>query len=91
MFLDDSFSFSFHCRVVDLCRNVKDRLLRECRSHGICFPALASCRVTQSYDVGACVYFYFAFNYQGVSDPVHTYECIEVFNYFVNIFCKHVL
>lgn len=64
-------------RVVDLCRNVKDRIQREVRSHGIHFPAFASCRVTQSYDVGACVYFYFAFNYQGVSDPVHTYECIE--------------
>lgn len=66
---------------------MKDRLLRECRSHGICFPALASCRVTQSYDVGACVYFYFAFNYQGVSDPVHTYECIEVIGVFLLSFC----
>lgn len=61
-----------------MCRNVKDRIQREVRNHGIHFPAFASCRVTQSYDVGACVYFYFAFNYQGVSDPVHTYECIEV-------------
>ncbi|XP_054713669.1 alkyldihydroxyacetonephosphate synthase, peroxisomal-like [Uloborus diversus] len=64
-------------RVTDLCRNVKDRIQREVRGHGIQFPAFASCRVTQSYDVGACVYFYFAFNYQGVSDPVHTYESIE--------------
>lgn len=80
----------FYCRVVDLCRNVKDRLLRECRSHGICFPALASCRVTQSYDVGACVYFYFAFNYQGVSDPVHTYECIEVTGVFLLFDIIHV-
>ncbi|KFM76070.1 Alkyldihydroxyacetonephosphate synthase, peroxisomal, partial [Stegodyphus mimosarum] len=64
-------------RVIDLCRNVKDRIHREVRSHGIQYPAFASCRVTQSYDVGACVYFYFAFGYIGVSDPVHTYESIE--------------
>lgn len=41
-----------------------------------------TCRVTQTYDAGACVYFYFAFNYRGLSDPVHVYEEIEV-RYFV--------
>lgn len=35
-------------------------------------------RVTQTYDAGACVYFYFAFNYRGLSDPVHVYEQVEV-------------
>lgn len=66
------------CRVVDLCRNVKDVIVRECHSHGVSLPPLASCRVTQTYDAGACVYFYFAFNYTGVQDPVHVYEEIEV-------------
>ncbi|NXU01163.1 ADAS protein, partial [Buphagus erythrorhynchus] len=33
---------------------------------------------TQQNDAGACVYFYFAFNYRGISDPVHVYEQIEV-------------
>ncbi len=48
--------------------------------HGIVKPALITCRVTQTYDAGACVYFYFAFNYQdGIDgqDPVHLYEKIE--------------
>lgn len=36
-----------------------------------------TCRVTQTYDVGACVYFYFAFNYRGMSDPVRVFEEIE--------------
>ena len=35
-------------------------------------------RVTQTYDAGACVYFYFGFNYRGVADPVRLYEDIEV-------------
>uniref|UniRef100_A0A7N6FIL9 Alkylglycerone-phosphate synthase n=1 Tax=Anabas testudineus TaxID=64144 RepID=A0A7N6FIL9_ANATE len=35
-------------------------------------------RVTQTYDVGACVYFYFAFNYKGLSDPIHVYDEIVI-------------
>lgn len=35
-------------------------------------------RVTQTYDAGACVYFYLAFNYTGVSDPMGAFEEIEV-------------
>jgi len=38
------------------------------------------CRVTQTYDAGACMYFYFGFKYAGLGDPVHVYEEIEVSN-----------
>uniref|UniRef100_A0A671PUG6 Alkylglycerone-phosphate synthase n=1 Tax=Sinocyclocheilus anshuiensis TaxID=1608454 RepID=A0A671PUG6_9TELE len=65
-------------RVLDLCRNVKERIVRECKERGVQFPPLSTCRVTQTYDAGACVYFYFAFNYRGLSDPVHVYEQVEV-------------
>uniref|UniRef100_A0A4W3IKB2 Alkylglycerone-phosphate synthase n=1 Tax=Callorhinchus milii TaxID=7868 RepID=A0A4W3IKB2_CALMI len=64
-------------RVLDLCRNVKEKLVRECKERGVQFPPLATCRVTQTYDAGACVYFYFAFNYRGLSDPIHVYDQIE--------------
>ncbi|XP_075685625.1 alkyldihydroxyacetonephosphate synthase, peroxisomal isoform X1 [Rhinoderma darwinii] len=64
-------------RVLDLCRNVKERIVQECKERGVQFPPLSTCRVTQTYDAGACVYFYFAFNYRGISDPVHVYEEIE--------------
>uniref|UniRef100_A0A8C7SBR5 Alkylglycerone-phosphate synthase n=1 Tax=Oncorhynchus mykiss TaxID=8022 RepID=A0A8C7SBR5_ONCMY len=64
-------------RVLDLCRNVKERINRECKERGVQFQPLTSCRVTQTYDAGACVYFYFAFNYRGLADPVHTYERVE--------------
>lgn len=33
--------------------------------------------MTQTYDAGACVYFYFGFNYAEIKDPVETYEHIE--------------
>lgn len=59
-----------------LCYNVKAVVAAECKNHGIDF-FLVSCRVTQTYDAGACVYFYFGFRYNEESDPVHTYEEIE--------------
>ncbi|XP_014380486.1 alkyldihydroxyacetonephosphate synthase, peroxisomal [Alligator sinensis] len=64
-------------RVLDLCRNVKERIVRECKERGVQFAPLSTCRVTQTYDAGACVYFYFAFNYRGISEPLHVYEQVE--------------
>ncbi|XP_037379506.1 alkyldihydroxyacetonephosphate synthase, peroxisomal [Talpa occidentalis] len=64
-------------RVVDLCRNVKERITRECKEKGVQFAPLSTCRVTQTYDAGACVYFYFAFNYRGISDPLTVFEQTE--------------
>lgn len=34
--------------------------------------------MTQTYDAGACIYFYFAFNYRGISDPLTVFEQTEV-------------
>lgn len=68
-------------RCLDLCRNVKERIRQEIKKYEITKPALITCRVTQTYDAGACVYFYFAFNHQnGVkgSDAVRIYETIEI-------------
>jgi len=63
-----------HCYT--LCENVKTRVAHECRSRDI-KNFFITCRVTQTYDVGACVYFYFAFNSRGMQDPVKVYEEIE--------------
>ncbi|KAG1714620.1 Alkyldihydroxyacetonephosphate synthase, peroxisomal [Nymphon striatum] len=65
-------------RVLDLCKNVKHRVKSECVKHEIVHPPLITCRVTQSYDSGACVYFYFAYNFNGVDNPVEIYEAIEM-------------
>ncbi|CAF3754184.1 unnamed protein product [Rotaria socialis] len=67
-------------RVIDLCRNVKKRIITECEKHGVKYPPFSSCRVTQTYDAGACIYFYFVMNYNDIrpgSDPVHIYELVE--------------
>ena len=65
-------------RVKELCHNVKARVERECQYYRISLPPLISCRVTQTYDAGACVYFYLAMNYEGVSDPIGVFSKIEV-------------
>lgn len=42
--------------------------------------------MTQVYDSGACIYFYFGFNYRGLNgDPVEVYERIEVILAFTSI------
>ncbi|CAF0750522.1 unnamed protein product [Didymodactylos carnosus] len=65
-------------RVIDLCRNVKRCIVNECLKYGVKYPPFASCRVTQMYDAGCCVYFYFVMNYNNLSaDPIDVYEKIE--------------
>lgn len=63
-------------RALSLCRNVKHRVARECKAIGVTHFHI-SCRVTQTYDAGCCIYFYMAFNYRGLADPVAAYEDIE--------------
>jgi len=47
-----------------------------CLARGI-LHYMITCRVTQTYDAGSVVYFYFAFNYGSIGDPCHAYEEIE--------------
>uniref|UniRef100_A0A1I8B5T8 Alkylglycerone-phosphate synthase n=1 Tax=Meloidogyne hapla TaxID=6305 RepID=A0A1I8B5T8_MELHA len=66
-------------QLITLCKNVKTLLVHEARKYGIKQHILATCRVTQVYDSGVCVYFYYAFNYRGmdVQKAVEIYEHIE--------------
>lgn len=53
-----------------------NRVAKECKKHGIKY-FLISARVTQSYDAGCCIYFYFGFNGNGVENPLKCYGEIE--------------
>ncbi|CAJ0942711.1 unnamed protein product, partial [Mesorhabditis belari] len=64
-------------KVLNLCRNVKQLIKREAKAAGVKYPVLASCRVTQVYDAGACVYFYFGFNSRGLDNSLEVYDRIE--------------
>ncbi|GAB0086369.1 hypothetical protein DMENIID0001_004190 [Sergentomyia squamirostris] len=61
---------------IDIYLNVKCKSPDECASMGI-KKYLISCRLTQTYDAGACIYFYFGFNSAGITNPTQVYEEIE--------------
>jgi alkyldihydroxyacetonephosphate synthase len=73
---------SFECSVPwdtmnALCKNVKKCLEDSCSKRGITENIFISCRVTQVYETGCCVYFYFGFNYLNRENAIETYEAIE--------------
>ncbi|KAH9632095.1 hypothetical protein HF086_015299 [Spodoptera exigua] len=63
-------------RTLALCANVKQRIRNECAKRGI-DKYLISHRLTQTYDAGCCIYFYFGHYIGNCADPVSTYEEIE--------------
>ncbi|XP_038211714.1 alkyldihydroxyacetonephosphate synthase [Zerene cesonia] len=63
-------------RALALCAATKRRVALECRRRGVA-RYLVSCRLTQTYDAGCCIYFYFGFRSAGCADPLRTYEEIE--------------
>jgi alkyldihydroxyacetonephosphate synthase len=60
-----------------LCTNVKQRLWQEHAKRGLPGRPFVSCRVTQLYDTGVCIYFYFAFHYKGVEHASEVYAELE--------------
>lgn len=73
-------SFETSCpwdKVSQLIKNVKKCLEKSCKTYGVQYPIYTSARVTQVYDSGAAIYFYFGLNYHGLTDPVKIYNEIE--------------
>jgi alkyldihydroxyacetonephosphate synthase len=64
-------------KVESLCENVKQWLFDEHARRGLPGKPFVTCRVTQIYETGACVYFYFAFYFEGVDEPSRVYSEIE--------------
>jgi len=64
-------------RVLILCANVKRRIGEEHARRGLPGKPFVSCRVTQVYHSGVCVYFYFATYVKGVEEPARVYAEIE--------------
>lgn len=64
-------------RAQALIDRVKARILAAHRARGLPGDPFVSCRVTQVYETGCCVYFYMAFYARGVENPVGVYHEIE--------------
>ena len=60
-----------------LCDNVKRRVAEEHSRRNLPGQPFVTCRITQLYDTGVCVYFYFAYYFKGVADPSGIYLEIE--------------
>ena len=76
--LGESFETSVSwSELLPLCENVKRRIHEECAQRGVPGTPFVTCRVTQTYETGVCVYFYFAFYFKGVDRPSHVFAEIE--------------
>lgn len=64
-------------RVLELCDRVKRRVHEEHANRNLPGKPFVTCRVTQVYDTGVAVYFYFAYYYKGVEKPSEVYAEIE--------------
>ena len=64
-------------QVRELCEGVKERVHTEHIALGLPGFPFISCRVTQTYDTGVCVYFYLAYYYKGVDNPSEVYSKLE--------------
>jgi alkyldihydroxyacetonephosphate synthase len=60
-----------------LCENVKRRIRDEHAARKLPGEPFVTCRVTQLYPTGVCVYFYFAFYFKGVENPSAVFAEIE--------------
>ncbi len=60
-----------------LCENVKRRVHDEHAARGLPGKPFVTCRVTQLYQTGVCIYFYLAFGYNGVNNPSEVFAEIE--------------
>ncbi len=64
-------------QALSLCENVKRRLAAEHAARGLPGRPFVTCRVTQVYQTGVCVYFYFGFYHKGVERPDEVYAGLE--------------
>jgi alkyldihydroxyacetonephosphate synthase len=64
-------------RALELCENVKRRIRDEHAARHLPGKPMVMCRVTQVYETGVCVYFYFAYYFKGIPDPSRVYAEIE--------------
>lgn len=62
---------------VALVENVKRRIHAEHARRGFPGKPFVTARVTQLYQTGVCVYFYFGFHHKGLADPVKAYAELE--------------
>lgn len=64
-------------QAISLCANVKRRLAEEYAARKLPGNPFTTCRITQLYQTGVAVYFYFGFHHKGVERPAEVYAELE--------------
>ena len=64
-------------KAVVLQDKVKERVYQTHADLGLPGKPFVSCRLTQVYDTGCCIYFYLAFYYKGIENPSEIFAEIE--------------
>ena len=64
-------------QALSLAENVKKRVTAEHKRMKLPGKPFVTARVTQIYETGCAIYFYFAFYYKGVAKPTETYIALE--------------
>jgi alkyldihydroxyacetonephosphate synthase len=64
-------------QALSLCANVKRRLADEYAARGLPGVPFVTCRITQLYQTGVAIYFYFGFHHKGVDRPAEVYAELE--------------
>lgn len=64
-------------QALSLCDNVKRRIEQEYASRGLPGKPFISARMTQVYQTGVCIYFYFAFYHKGLENPRQVFAELE--------------
>lgn len=64
-------------QLLSLCENTKKRIFDEHKKMNLPGKPFVTCRVTQIYDTGACVYFYLGISYKGVENPTKVFNVLE--------------
>ena len=65
-------------QALTLCDDVKAAVYAEHDSLGLPGKPFVTCRVTQVYDSGVCIYFYLAYCFKGVEHPTEMFDKLEI-------------
>ena len=78
-FLAESFeTFVPWSKVANMIAATKNRLRKEHSDRALPGRPIVTCRITQLYDEGVCVYFYFCMNFKNVNNPSEVFSAIEL-------------
>lgn len=77
-FVAESFETSIpYSKALECCTAVKQKLKDVAAQWQLQHTPFVSCRITQLYDTGCAIYFYYGFKYKGLADPLKAFEDME--------------